>query len=372
MIEKKNCMGCMACVEACPIKCISVKKNDYGFEERIIDSTKCIQCGRCDQVCQLETPIKLFDIEKMYVVATKEKNHLTRSTSSGIATEISQRFIQSGGVVAGVGWSMEKGAHYYIAETEKELEDFRGSKYVYPDVTGLYASINEVIKTKRILLIGLPCIVAATKKYLNNDMDNLFCIDLICHGAPQASFLKEHLQSKGFNCLPDQISFRKGEQYIVSAECDKKHYHAEHYKDLYLYGFLNGLIQTEYCFQCKYSYDKRPGDLTLGDAWKQKIMNQERTSLVAVNSVKGNQLYNLIKEEMYCVEWSLEEFGKSGNQLKGPTKRHDRQGVFKKKLKRDGFEVAARKALKREMCVLQLRKKLSKAKKMIGGKICDY
>lgn len=367
MIEKKKCMGCMACVEACPIKCISVKKNEYGFEERIIDSTKCIQCGRCDQVCQLETPIKLFDIEKMYVVAAKEKKHLTRSTSSGIATEISQHFIQSGGAVAGVGWSVEKGAYYYIAETEKELEDFRGSKYVYPDVTGLYASINEIIKTKRILLIGLPCIVAATKKYLNNNIDNLFCIDLICHGAPQASFLKEHLQSKGFDCLPDQISFRKGEQYIVSADCDKKHYHAEHYKDLYLYGFLNGLIQTEYCFQCKYSYDKRPGDLTLGDAWKQKVLNRRRTSLVAVNTSKGKELYQLVKNGMDCVSVDLDDYKREGGQLKGPTKKHKKREIFEQNLGSKGFEKAAIKAVKAEMKFLQIRKFASKIKRSVRG-----
>ncbi len=368
MIEGKNCMSCMACVEVCPMHCIEIELDENGLEKKIVDNRKCIRCRKCVHVCQLENPISLFEIKQMYVVAPKDTIYSIRSTSSGMATLLSKRFIRTGGVVAGVRWDIEKGASYYIANTEEELENFRGSKYVYPDVMEVYSEIAEIIKTKKVLFIGLPCIIAAVKKYLKDDREKIFYIDLICHGAPQSSFLQEHLSKRGFERLPDQISFRKGEKYILSAHLKKNHYQAEHYNDLYLYGFLNGLIQKEYCFDCRYSYDKRAGDLTLGDAWNQNVLKKERTSLVAINSSKGRQLFESIGEEMYCVEVSLEDFRRNSQQLKGPTKRHKNQEVFKQTLKSAGFEKAAEKALKHEMRVLQLRKKMSEIKNIVRRK----
>lgn len=47
IIIKKKCAGCGACMNVCPYKAISIKKD--GKAE--IDQKKCRQCGKCIEIC---------------------------------------------------------------------------------------------------------------------------------------------------------------------------------------------------------------------------------------------------------------------------------------------------------------------------------
>ncbi len=69
IIPSKLCKGCKVCVEACPMKAISVKTNEYG-EYSSIDYSKCANCFKCIEACpykiiKTKTPIKYRPIDKM-------------------------------------------------------------------------------------------------------------------------------------------------------------------------------------------------------------------------------------------------------------------------------------------------------------------
>ncbi len=51
-IEKDSCIGCSACVDACPMNCIKIGED--GKAE--IDQDVCISCGTCAGVCPVGAP----------------------------------------------------------------------------------------------------------------------------------------------------------------------------------------------------------------------------------------------------------------------------------------------------------------------------
>ena len=47
-VDKEKCVGCGACVEACPVQAISMD------EGKAVISSLCVDCGRCVQACPQE------------------------------------------------------------------------------------------------------------------------------------------------------------------------------------------------------------------------------------------------------------------------------------------------------------------------------
>jgi len=46
-----ECLGCGACVEACPIGAISEADGKY-----VIDADACVECGACEGACPVGAP----------------------------------------------------------------------------------------------------------------------------------------------------------------------------------------------------------------------------------------------------------------------------------------------------------------------------
>lgn len=73
---------------------------------------------------------------------------------------------------------------------------YRNSKYVYSDAGNIYYEVGKNLVNQRgVLFIGLPCQVAALKKYLfvkKISLELLFTVDIVCHGTTpeEKSFLK--------------------------------------------------------------------------------------------------------------------------------------------------------------------------------------
>jgi NAD-dependent dihydropyrimidine dehydrogenase PreA subunit len=49
-IDPDNCTGCMACLKACPVHCISGEKK----QTHVIDASQCIKCGACYEACRFD------------------------------------------------------------------------------------------------------------------------------------------------------------------------------------------------------------------------------------------------------------------------------------------------------------------------------
>ena len=51
--DKKQCCGCSACVNACPLNCIEMVRDEEGFLYPHVKSNVCINCGNCEKVCPI-------------------------------------------------------------------------------------------------------------------------------------------------------------------------------------------------------------------------------------------------------------------------------------------------------------------------------
>lgn len=191
--DANKCNGCMACLAVCPRKCITIRDDIYNYNA-VIDQTACINCNACERVCpnlSVQQKVKPYKWEQGWSYSDARRN----AASGGIASEIIRAFISSGGYVASCLFRNGE----FVFDITNDLDTakcFAGSKYVKSNPEGIYERIKDRLKSHKVLFIGLPCQVAALKNYIKAQ-DNLYTIDLICHGTPSPRVLSYYLKEHG-------------------------------------------------------------------------------------------------------------------------------------------------------------------------------
>lgn len=68
--SKDDCIGCGACAQVCPSKCIDVidDLSSRPAQRRLVQHMdQCIQCGQCERYCTTEKGIKLISSDYLYL-----------------------------------------------------------------------------------------------------------------------------------------------------------------------------------------------------------------------------------------------------------------------------------------------------------------
>lgn len=322
-----KCAGCMACVDACPKKAISIRDNLKSYNA-VIDQTVCVECNICHSVCQENHPSKQVMPIKWYQGWASETVVRAMGSSGGLATALSQSFIQDGGIVWGCTFA--HGQFIFRQATALgELKTFSGSKYVKSNPRGSYSEIlKSLMAGKRILFIGLPCQVSALRNFVGEKLESdLYTVDLICHGSPSPRVLELFLKQFGYELsqLKD-IRFRK-KAHFQTYEIE---YGTENYKsiavngvtDRYLISFLNCLSYTENCYSCNYAKIERVSDITLGDSWGSLLPKKEQRngiSLILCQTQKGLKLIE--NSRVHLEDVDIKNAIARNHQLKKPSEK---------------------------------------------------
>ena len=342
--KEKNCCGCSACMNVCPKQAIHMEENEYGFVYPVIESKLCIECGACKKVCSYQKENQGTASEKAYISVNKNKSQLMKSASGGVFSAIATKILDEGGVVFGASYVKEDGKLKvkHISVTDKgNLPKLQGSKYVQSDIGFAYKEVKEYLtQNKKVLFSGTPCQIDGLKGFLKKDYENLFLVDVICHGVPNQGMFNDYvdLLKNKINMDIRDFSFRNKEKgwdnFHIAISNGNKTKNIFWKTSSYYKLFVDGSIYRENCYDCKYANPKRISDLTIGDYWgiiKQhpELFKEDKwfensyngISCVLVNSGKGQEMVDELTDYMEILPTTVEKVAMGNGQLRHPTPR---------------------------------------------------
>lgn len=307
--EKRNCCGCGACYSICPKNAIKMTEDQDGFIYPQIDRNKCVQCGLCKMVCNYQKTHEAFKPIAGYVATNTNHDQLMKSSSGGAFSAFATEILRNGGVVYGASYEMKNGNYtlqHIRINTLEELPKIQGSKYVQSYIFDVLPCIKTDLELgKKVLFSGTPCQVDALNGYLRKEYDNLYTVDIICHGVPSQKLLNDYIHT-----LSDSVEtfeFRdkkKGwKDFYIKYGINKKSRHIHCRVSSFYEYFLQGETYRENCYSCKYASEMRYSDITIGDYWgiehehpelfrdkKWKDRVYDGISCVLANTEKGMEL----------------------------------------------------------------------------------
>lgn len=317
--DKSTCCGCHACYNVCPKDAITMKEDEKGFKYPVIDKEKCIECGLCRKVCPVLNSEKIENKPIAYAAYNKDEKVREESSSGGIFTLLAEEILNRNGIIFGASFDEQFNVCHTYIENKKELGKFRGSKYVQSSIGDTYKKAREFLENNRyVLFTGTPCQVEGLKSFLRKNYDKLYTQDIICHGVPSPKVwekYKEYRKEIDKGNL-QEISFRNKDngwkEYNVNFEYDNNKYINNHNKDLYIKAFLQDIALRDSCYNCLFKKKNRISDITLADFWGienvlPEMDDNKGTSLVIVNSNKGKELIEKIKNKIIYQEVNFEE-----------------------------------------------------------------
>lgn len=342
--DKTKCCGCGSCVAICPTHSLSLSTDKKGFCYPRIARDNCTDCGKCERICPILNPIGALKIDKAFAAWAIEQNSL--STSGGTAYLVSKEFVLDGGIVYGCSAVSGKVRHIRVSTLE-EVKELCGSKYVQSELTLIYQQIkDDLTNGYKVLFIGVPCQVAAIRNHFKNSIQNLFLIDILCHGVPSQQMLNDHLEPYAKGRRIESISFRNGEEYRLNVHGDGWNRKARFLHDSFIAGFLNSITLRESCTACHFVGEKRYSDVTIGDFWGlgSKIpFNHEhpgKVSMVLPLTDKGLKLLATIRDEAVFYERPVQEAIAGNYPLRVSAKRTWRYRLFTTLYKALPFDLA--------------------------------
>lgn len=328
LADETLCTGCGACVNSCAHSAIRMSEDTEGFLMPIIDKEKCIDCGLCQKRCPQLNALQV-DMKKQCVYAVINYEDRTVSSSGGAFSMFARYILSQGGIVYGAAFEPFPHLKHIGIEYIEDLDKLRGSKYVQSDVGESYKEAKSYLKKGRMVLFtGTPCQIAGLYTFLcgNRYENQLFTLDLVCHGVPNVKVFATYLQklkktlSTNLAEQSDVLDFRfrtlDSWDYRPAVKFSAKNSWVLLYqeKNAFMSSFFKGILFRKSCYSCSYANCERMGTFTIADFWgigagKQKFKKNVASgvSLVLDNYGKMTELLSEFGDKCYIEERTLEE-----------------------------------------------------------------
>lgn len=309
--------------------------DEYGFFYPAVDAALCTGCGICRSTCPYhrDSECGFYKPIRAFAAVNRNAEVLKASSSGGAFSAIAELVIEKGGLIFGCTLDSGFTARHISAETLTELDKLRGSKYFQSSMSLSYSEAKSALQSGRLVLfVGMPCQIAGLRAFLQDDYGNLLTIDLFCHGITSGDFflkyvgyMEEHYKAKliGFKCR-DKSRMGWGQAGLAIMERNGNAFGRSLWPRInYYYYYVRGYTYRETCYDCRYAQIARPSDFTIGDFWHieevlPSLPRKDGVSILLINTKKGLEILEAIKEKMALTEVKMEDIASSDSRLYEP------------------------------------------------------
>ena len=230
------------------------------------------------------------------------------SSSGGLFSLLASNF----DVVYGVAMTDDcYGAEFY--RVEDDISKLRGSKYIQARVGDTFNRVKkDLADGKKVLFSGTGCQINGLSMFLGRECNNLFLLDVVCHGVPSSMLWKNYVeyQEKKHGKL-ESVNFRCKDNNWTDFGMEENNLYIPKDKDPYMIFFLKNLSLRPSCYECHAKYYKK-ADMTIADFWgiesiAPELNDGKGTSLVITRTEKAQELFDLLKDNLKWKEVSYED-----------------------------------------------------------------
>ena len=251
---------------------------------------------------------------KAYACYNKNLDVRLSSSSGALFTALAENVLENNGIVYGVAMTEDcYGAEFIRVEDKQSLNKIRGSKYLQAKVGYAYKNVRkDLLMGRQVLFSGTGCQINGLKNFLGRNYENLFCVDVICHGAPSPALWRKYakyqemshggkLKHINFRCKNDSWIDFGMQEFLATADSEKKIYISKDV-DCYMQMFLRDYCLRPSCYACVAKKIKK-SDLTIADfggidGIAPEMNDGKGTSLALIRTEKGEDFFNKIKESL--------------------------------------------------------------------------
>ena len=208
-------------------------------------------------------------------------------------------------------------------------------------------SIYEDVKCRldegtSVLFSGTPCQIAGLRSYLRDEYENLYTVDIACHGVPAPGLWEKYKTAleKQYSSNLKSVEFRDQSNgwrhYNIRYEFADRTVKVPRLKDPYLTLFLQDMTLRPSCYDCRLRNGRSGSDITLGDLWSvaqtaPKMNDDNGVSGVLINTEKGRELWAKIAEDLTLQQLTPSDVAKDngGFSEKATTMPEKREEFFK-------------------------------------------
>jgi coenzyme F420-reducing hydrogenase beta subunit len=320
-----------------------MQADEQGFLYPKANADVCTQCGLCEKVCPVLQQYEPSSPIGVYAAKSYDAEVRKHSSSGGMFTHLAEAVINEGGTVFGARFDQQWNVVHARANSIEELEPLRGSKYVQSVIGNTYKEVKEqLLQGRKVLFTGTPCQIAGLRSYLRDEYENLYTVDIACHGVPAPGLWEKYKTAleKQYSSNLKNVEFRDQSNgwrhYNIRYEFADRTVKVPRLKDPYLTLFLQDMTLRPSCYDCRLRNGRSGSDITLGDLWSvaqtaPKMNDDNGVSGVLINTEKGRELWAKIAEDLTLQQLTPSDVAKDngGFSEKATTMPEKREEFFK-------------------------------------------